>query len=193
MAGDLQGDGGWYGQPMLPWAMGDEQCVEERQEVCEFWPDHGGNTGKAEYVKVNPLVGWPEDWTDEKRYLTEQKGWKIPEVLGGVTSKGKAKPDFMMYYDVGEVEAPLNQWAENIAALVPEFEHRKVPSPPQGYRGTCILVYSPMISGGKATSDIGAKFSLEELRDVIHFHSTQEAREMYKSHDNPIHRVFGGM
>ena len=89
--------------------------------------------------------------------------------LGGVTSQKKAKPDLMMYYDAGETSAPINCWAENIAAVVPNFGKSKVESPGHGYRGTCVLIHSPMIVDGVETSDTESKFSLEALRDVIYF------------------------
>ena len=130
-------------------------------------------------------------WAKERRFLKENKGWKEPQILGGVTSQGKAKPDFMMYYDAGETTAPINCWAKRIASLLPNFELSKVESPRNGYRGTCILVHSPMLVDGEETSNTEAKFSLETLRDVIHFHSTPAAAEMYKLHDTPQHRMFG--
>jgi len=56
-------------------------------------------------------------WAKKRRFLKENKGWKEPQILGGVTSQGKAKPDFMMYYDAGETTAPINCWAKKIASL----------------------------------------------------------------------------
>ena len=56
-------------------------------------------------------------WAKKTRFLKENKGWKEPQILGGVTSQGKAKPDFMMYYDAGETTAPINCWAKKIASL----------------------------------------------------------------------------
>jgi hypothetical protein len=37
------------------------------------------------------------------------------------------------------------------------------------------------------------KWSLNELREVVHFHRTDSAAEMYRAHDDPMHRIFGGM
>ena len=74
-------------------------------------------------------------WAKKTRFLKENKGWKEPQILGGVTSQGKAKPDFMMYYDAGETTAPINCWAKRIASLLPNFELSKVESPRNGYRG----------------------------------------------------------
>ena len=97
----------------------------------------------------------------------------------------------MMYCDAGETSVPINCLAENIAAVVPNFEKSKVESPGHGYRGTCILIHSPMMVDGVETSDTEAKFSLEALRDVIYFHSTPAAAKMYKLQDTPEHRIFG--
>ena len=65
-------------------------------------------------------------WAKERRFLKENKGWKEPQIVGGVTSQGKAKPDFMMYYDAGETTAPINCWAKRIASLLPKIRYRHV-------------------------------------------------------------------
>ena len=82
----------------------------------------------------------------------------------------------MMYYDAGETSAPINCWAENIAAVVPNFGKSKVEAPGHRYRGTCVLIHSPMIVDGVETSDTESKFSLEALRDVIYFQCSLYSR-----------------
>ena len=54
-------------------------------------------------------------------------------------------------------------------SVVPNFGKSKVESPGHGYRGTFVLIHSPMIVDGVETSDTESKFSLEALRDVIYF------------------------
>eukprot|EP01063_Lacrimia_lanifica_P017929 TRINITY_DN24908_c0_g1_i1.p1 TRINITY_DN24908_c0_g1~~TRINITY_DN24908_c0_g1_i1.p1 ORF type:complete len:444 (+),score=119.51 TRINITY_DN24908_c0_g1_i1:58-1389(+) len=156
-----------------------------RHEHAEFWPlaQSGG-------VAVSPVSGeWPSDWSQEKAFLKRQ-GWKAPEILGGVTQKGYRKPDFMMYYDAKDTASPVNPFAEAIAALLPGYERGKVPAPKGGkYRGSCILVFSPM---NTSNTKHDTRFTLDELREVVQFHTTDGAKAMYTAHDNPMHRVFGG-
>eukprot|EP00918_Siedleckia_nematoides_P011095 GHVU01024271.1.p1 GENE.GHVU01024271.1~~GHVU01024271.1.p1 ORF type:complete len:251 (-),score=30.57 GHVU01024271.1:714-1466(-) len=176
-------------------------------EICEFWPVEGGVT--REDIKVNSIRSWPTDWTKERSFLLTEYGWKDPQIVGGVTEEGKPKPTFMMYYDADDCDSPVNEVAQCIGRLLPAFELSKVPQPIGGaYRGTCMLVYSPMkmnISGnmnmacGKevdmtgVSGPAGQRFTLRQLREVLFFHTTDAAIKLYSSHDNPYHRVFGGM
>ena len=129
-------------------------------------------------MKVSPVVGWPKNQGDEKRFLKDKKGWKDPEILGCVTSKLMPKTAFKMYYDQGEVEAPLNLWAHNISGQINNMGIWKMQDPWNGVRGTCIIVCSSSTEG---------KLSLEQFRDIIYdIYSTSKIRE--KSFDD----IFNG-
>lgn len=100
------------------------------------------------------------------------------------------KPDFMMYYDACNTTAKVNKWANNIAALLPECQKQRRPSPigDKGYRGACILVYCPTnmcsrndIRMNRASQ--GLKFSIDDMQKIIKFHDTDDADKMYKRHD----------
>ena len=149
--------------------------------------------------------GWPaDDYADKRDYLQERFSWSEPKCLGGVTSRGQAKPDFVMYYDADDVISPVNMTAERIAALMPSWEHGKVPAPPSGYRGLCILEYAPTIrqTFGSAgvfprcahpTRSLRTRFTLAELRAVLLYQTTKEAQEMYARHMDPEHCMCGGL
>lgn len=163
---------------------------------------------KAKDIVVNSIDKWPTDWTKERLFLKDQLDWIQPEILGGITSQGQAKPDFQMYYDAKDTTSPRNDVAKRVASLFPEYEVRKVEGPKNGiFRGPCILVYSPMMSsmfgddeehGGGAfqthvvpQSRPGKRRSLDQMQQVLFFQTTAEATRMYQEHDNPMHRMFG--
>lgn len=133
-------------------------------------------------------------------YLKEVFDFKNPQILGGITRKHMPKPDFMMYYDAANTTAKVNKWANQIAGLLPNFELGKVvgPTSRKGYRGACVLVYSPMFSkcitddkSNTKTSSKDLKFSIDDIKKIIQFHGTTEATTMYEAHNNPMHRMFG--
>lgn len=166
---------------------------ERKYQHCAFWPCLN-NTGKP---VVFPISSWPKDYKDEIPFLKSVMKWHNPQILGGVTSKGQAKPDFMMYYDAGDTESPLNLFAKRFALLLPDYELFKVEAPEDGYRGTCVLIFSPMTSIltkhniSTVSADESKQWSLEELKEVITFHMSNEAEKMYERHSHPAHRMYG--
>ena len=184
------------------------QAVEHSH--CAFWPNlferERRDCIKESEIKVLDVPNWPSDDGNGKESdcLKETFGWKDPHILGGVTRENHPKPDFMMYYDANDVESPINAVATCVAQLLPNFELSKVPRP-ACYRGVCVLIYCPMISElGSGYTSMGfpskvstgpkdAKFSLQQLRQVLHFHTTSRATAMYRRHDNPQHRLFGDL
>lgn len=70
-----------------------------------------------------------------------------------------------------------------------------------------MLIYSPMIgfnfgatncgaafaSGPHASGHEDCHFSHQQLVDVLEFHQTPRACAQFERHDNPMHRMFGGM
>lgn len=162
-------------------------------EVALFWPPTASDSSEA--VKVAPIVGWPICWTLEDKFMKEKLQWSNPQILGGVEGPGDVKPNYMMYYDAGDDQSFVNHFATKIAAQLPAYEHQKVEKPCTGeYRGACIIVYSPMNTSPDYGSE--AKKSLRDLRRIVEWHCT-EAGNMtgmqYKAHDNPFHRVWGGV
>ena len=163
-----------------PWFSNDR-----RYQVCEFWPNHLKGTSN---VKVNPITNWPADWTQEIPFLREIMHWGRPVVVGGVTSRGQPKPDFMFYFDAEDQDSIPNIFAKQMLRLLPHYEMQKIADDlKEEIRGNCVLVYSPMITPESKM------FTMAQLRDVIEFHGTQDADKMYDAHDNPYHRVFGGL
>merc|ERR1712179_483547 len=164
---------------------------DKAHEVCIFWPDAN--------LTAHRIPNWPSNVNQENDFLVKTFGFKTPQVIGGVTREGVPKPDFMFYYDVDNTTAKVNKWANNIGKLLPSYERQKYPAPKskKGYRGACVLLYSPMISfgtnGNLPDSSEGLKFSINDMKNIIQFHSTDEATRMYASHDNPMHRMFGGL
>ena len=74
-------------------------------------------------------------------------------------------------------------------------------------RGVAVLIYSPtkktFFSSGMGLDHMNNHQTMEAnpnrlfthqiLHDIIRFHFTERAAAQYKSHDNPMHKVFGGM
>lgn len=119
----------------------------------------------------------------DRQYLREKLGWTRVELLGGVEHPNKPKPSWMFYYDAGDTTSPVNEVAEMIAGLLPDYERMKTQGPDSGrYRGVCVLVYSPMECAGAMTSPQNQKWSLGEMRkEVLEWHLTPAARKQYRS------------
>ena len=163
---------------VVPYFM--ENYSEKVHTLCEFWPPFAENVGSPTCVKVSPVVGWPKNHTDEKRFLKDKKRWKDPGILGCVKSKMMPTTTFKMYYDQGEVEAPLNLWARYILGQINNMGIWKMHDPWNGVRGTCILV---------CFSSTEEKLSLEQFRDIIYdIYSTSKIRE--KSFDDVFNELF---
>ena len=187
-------------------------------DAIGFWPAMalgGEENTRVTDIPLMTLEGWPpaiyrkdgwpaDDHTFKRDYLRARFSWSEPKCLGGVTSRGQAKPDFVMYYDADDVISPVNIIAERIAALMPYWEHAKVPAPPSGYRGVCILEYAPTVRhmfgshGGfprrpYSTRSVRTRFTMSELRAVLLYQTTKEAQEMYARHMDPEHCVWGGL
>ena len=157
-----------------------ENFSEKMYNLCEFWPPFAEKVGSSTCVKVSPVVGWPKNFGDEKRFLKDKKGWKDPDILGCVKSKLMPTTAFKMYYDQGEVEAPINRWAHNISGQINNMGIWKMQDPRNGVRGTCILVCS---------SSTEEKLSLEQFRDIIYdAYSTAKIRE--KSFNDVCNELF---
>ena len=176
-----------------------------------------GTKMSVEDIAVQGFDDWPDDWTEEERYLIDRWGWKEPKLLSGIENNGCAKPDFQMYFDVADRESTINDIANAIANNVPDYEHQKIDMAAKRntIRGVCILLYSPTKStifssgfgapgmpgggpgpGGSDSTMSGnpdRSFSLEQIRHVLHFQRTPQGRRQYRNHDDPKHRVFGDM
>lgn len=105
-----------------------------------FWPD------VYCYIPVQALLDWPTDWTKEMKYLRSTHNWKQPYVMSGIRSRNSAKPDFVVYFDAGDKDSPINHAAETILANLPSWEQSKVRSgcgESIRIHGVCILCYDP--------------------------------------------------
>ena len=179
----------------------------KKHEVVMFFPSDDLPKTAADIRvtggKRSPLRSWPKDWTQETEWLKGQLGWTQPEVVGGVTRAGLAKADLMMYFDAGDETGVPNVLAQTVADHLPEYQFTGKAKPKRGYRGVCILVYSPTFTtdfssedgdgsvGPVVAASTGVRFSLREMQDILFFHVTKDAGEMYAQHDKPWHRVFG--
>lgn len=177
-----------------------------RYQHVVFWPRVRG----VDAIPVHSFTDWPEDWTEELQFLRRRLGYVNPQTLSGVESQGSAKPDFVMYFDAADTVSPINKAAVAIKRNLPGYEVGKLPREVQDTtpRGPCVLVYSPMtssvtFSGGMGMSKTqyapmtsgpeGRLFSLKQLRGTLLFQESAEGRAQYRAHDNPMHRMFGGM
>ena len=178
-----------------------------RYQHVVFWP----RVSKGiDAIPLHSFTDWPEDWTQELPFLRRRLGYVNPQTLSGVESEGSAKPDFVVYFDAADGVSPINEAAVAIKRSLPGYEVGKLPREAQDKtpRGPCVLVYSPMTSsvmfgGGMGTSKTqyapttagpeGRLFSLEQLRGTLLFQESAEGRAQYRAHDNPMHRMFGGM
>lgn len=174
----------------------------KKYQHCVVWPVAGDRSQSSlpvpiQDIPVSAFSDWPANDQDEIPFLKSKLAWKNPCILGGLTERGKAKPTFMMYYDAQDTRSQPNIVAQGMQGLLPCYEREKVRLPRDGMRGVVVLVYSPMTSvsemGSTQSGQPGAQFSLEQMRELVHFHTTEAAREMYASHDNPMHRMFGGL
>lgn len=105
-----------------------------------FWPDVNG------HIPIQALPDWPADWTKEMEYLRNTRKWYKPFVISGITSRKSDKPDFVIYFDAGDEESPVNYAAETIFANLPLWEQSKVRvgcGDSIRIRGVCILCYDP--------------------------------------------------
>ncbi|KAJ9436327.1 hypothetical protein DIPPA_01122 [Diplonema papillatum] len=165
----------------------------KKHEIAMFF------AGAKGLVNVAAVDGWPTEWEREKPFLAEKFKWGNPQILGGIERAGMPKPSFMMYYDAADTTSSVNNIAESVAALLPSYELGKVPAPAGGkYRGACILVYSPMVgyaNGGTPYKQESAdtRWSLDDFSTVLAWHASGDADAQYKAHDDPMHRVFGGL
>lgn len=175
----------------------DASFREQKHQIMAFWPAVDGKE-----IPVQGFDDWPEDWIEEKAYLKRTLNMKKPTIVSGIENEGSAKPDFQMYFDGGDDESPENKVAQAFGKLLPGYEWAKVNPSFRGkpIRGVCILVYSPMkstfYSSGlppMISGDPNRQFSLEQLREVLKFHTTKRARAQYKAHDRPMHRMFGDL
>jgi hypothetical protein len=180
--------------------------AERRHQHAVFWPEVGDT------IPMYAFDDWPGNWTSEEAYLRNKLSMKKPKVLSGIENRGSAKPDFQFYFDADDEVSPINQVAMRIESLLPDYELSKVSTARAGrpFRGACVLIYSPIkstsFSSEGAPPGVGPPngtqtvsgnadrlFSLQQLRKVLEFQESREGLIQYKKHDNPMHRMFGGM
>ena len=170
-----------------------------------FWPALQENT----IIPVHAFEDWPaENYHVRNQLLMTRLQWENVASLGGVTSRGASKPDFMLYWDGNDTVSPVNVVGETIKALLPKFQLSKEIKSESTIRGACVLVYSPTKTtftsfgggggfppdGTQVTSgNANRQFSLQQLLNVLKFHMTNDARRQYNAHDNPMHRMYGDM
>ena len=176
-----------------------------------FWPQMEDDDRKK-IVPVQAFSNFPNasDNLGQDEFIKNLLGWDSVDALTGVEEGGMAKPTFLILFDAKDTTSHVNQAAENIRKLLPDYEKAKMPKlrDDQKIRGICVLVYSPMkstLSGGgpgfeylsqqqpTMAVDKNRRFSHQQLRDILNFHGTKDAKLQYQAHDNPMHRVFGGM
>ena len=185
----------------------DSKFSGDRKYMCAaFWP----RVPSCDTIPIQSFDDWPAHEDDEIPYLKRRLKWRNPQIYGGLESQGVAKPDFMLYFDASDETSAKNDVAQKMINLLPGYEKSKLgPYAKQPLRGVCVLIYSPMVStttsyglppgmapppGTSTTSgNPNRRFSLEQLLGVLEFHESPAARAQYQSHDNPMHRMFGGM
>lgn len=179
-----------------------ESSQERRFQHAAFWPKLNRTI-----IPMCTFDDWPkgDNELQERRFLREKLKWTNPTVLSGIESKNVPKPNFVIYFDADDEVSPINDIAASMEQRLPDYELTKVEYVCKGrpIRGVCVLVYSPMVSTlysstGPSSQVLPAQnanrhFSLQELRDVLKFQESPEGIAQYKAHDNPMHRVFGGM
>ena len=172
-----------------------------------FWPRPDG----VDSIPVHSFPDWPGRGQSKVEYLRRKLGYTDLQRFTGVEGPGSAKPDFILFFDAADETSPVNRTALSIKMNLPSYEINKVPRNVQNKapRGPCVLSYCPTTLGplrssnvefdrlslrnGPALSDKGNKrFTLEQLRETLLFQESAESRAQYRSHDNPIHRMFAG-
>jgi len=172
----------------------DPDVNSKKHKFVELWPEYNSDDIERKSL-ISEIPGWPprDDWALELKFLKEKLGWKNPQTVTGITSKGRAKPDWAMYFDAAETKADVNIYAEALIQHLPQYELVKWEDPVGGeIRGSVVLIYSPMVSGGVWCSEEGKLWSLQDLQEkLVHYHLYENCANMYKEHDNPYHRMFG--
>eukprot|EP00978_Attheya_sp_CCMP212_P016853 scaffold44492_cov56-Attheya_sp.AAC.1 len=191
----------------------DNIMTERCHQMCFFWPNKKSKSDPSPPFVTDVGEEWPPEENDflEKQHLKSVHGWTEPALLSGITSQGQEKPDFQMYVDTGDTVSPINHIATTIAKLLPSYEISKASSYSSGkpIHGPCVFMYSPTKSSffgssnapvpvpnlqpGFMSSNANKQWSLESLQHALQYHMTSDAEDAYRLHDNPMHRVFGGI
>lgn len=158
---------------------------------------------KCKFTTPNPLetssllVHYTKHHTVEKQmkksllkeYLRCEYGWRMPEELNGIFGPGEEDPHFSMIYDAGDTTGCINEFANKIAATVPE-SYRNEATRPGGsgdYRGACLIVINDKWSLSK---------SLTRFKTVVEWHCEdggKKARKHYKYYNSRVGRFFGAL
>eukprot|EP00548_Thalassiothrix_antarctica_P009304 CAMPEP_0194155682 /NCGR_PEP_ID=MMETSP0152-20130528/65512_1 /TAXON_ID=1049557 /ORGANISM="Thalassiothrix antarctica, Strain L6-D1" /LENGTH=250 /DNA_ID=CAMNT_0038862763 /DNA_START=35 /DNA_END=787 /DNA_ORIENTATION=- len=170
------------------------------------WPSVQRKEDEKTIIPVQGFLDLPEtsrfDWEDQDNYIRNLLKWKSVDNIGGVEEHGRDKATFMLLFDGSDGTSPINHAAQSMMDSVPNYKKSSHPKDLK-LRGVCVLTYSPtkstlMSSSGfesqqMVESNPDRRFTHQQLYDIVKFHSSDAAKKQYKAHDNPLHRVFGGL
>lgn len=185
----------------------DEEFGTKRQfDNLVFWPSV--KDGDKTVVPVHAFPDLPKigygDWKKQDDYIYKALKWRSVDHVGGIEEEGRAKATFLLLFDGTDDTSPINESAQAIVKLLPKYQVRKtVLGDGRPVRGACMLSYSPTkstVSNGGSTnvnvkmeSSPDRLFTHQQLSNILEFHTLKKAKAQYKAHDNPMHRVLGGL
>ena len=161
-------------------------------------------------TRFNVFLTFPLSIFPLNKMSTLKTYWDGNRLTHWLESKNQAAKSRHSYcYLIGRDESsPENHTASKIANLLPIYERQQCSHYNGVIRGVAILVYSPTNSTYSSFSSVSSmgmngqqfqfiesnenrRFTPQLLYDVIQFDKTDAAKRQYRSHDNPMHRVFG--
>lgn len=173
-----------------------------------FWPSPDKDNTETR-IPIHCFSDCPsvDNPSAQDTFIKRTLGWTSVDTLSGIEEKGRDKPTFLLLFDGLDESSPINYAAMAIATLLPKYKVQSCSRYKGIIRGVATLIYSPTKStfstsgmgmdhmDGHQTIEANAnrRFTPQLLYDVIEFHHTTEAERQYKAHDNPMHRVFGGL
>jgi len=184
----------------------DKFTTEQLYDNIFLWPSiRKATRDTIQCFSDFPSVDFP---TQQDEYIKNILGWKSVDTLVGIKEPGREKPSFLLLFDGRDESSPENRTASKTVNLLPMYERQQCSHYNGVIRGVAILVYSPMNSTYSSFSSVSSmgmngqqfqfiesnenrRFTPQLLYDVIQFHKTDRAKRQYRSHDNPMHRVFG--
>jgi hypothetical protein len=184
----------------------DKFKAERKYNNVFIWPSPTAGGSK---IPIQGFIDCPsaEDMDEQDIYIKNALGWKSVDTLGGIEEEGREKATFLLLFDGLDETSPQNHVAMQIAELLPRYKKETCSRYKGVIRGVAALVYSPtkttfssygmgldhMNNHVTMEANRNRLFTHQHLHDIIQFHLTDRARKQYSEHNNPMHRVFGGM
>ena len=188
----------------------DEFKTERAYNNVFLWPSPTTTTsGANNIIPIQCFGDCPSvDSPDEQDvYIQKKLGWESVDTLSGIEEDGREKATFLLLFDGLDKSSPKNFAAMKMASLVPKYKQESCSRYSGTIRGVAVLIYSPtkttFFSGGMGMdhmnnhvfleANTNRRFTHQRLYDIIQFHYTERAAAQYRAHNDPMHRVSGGL